>query len=52
MMDERLDLICGPGTLQHRDNPEVTQTIAEFAAVHEWLVTRYQAGFVFWPNSN
>jgi len=30
LMDERLDLVCGPGTLQHRDNPEVTQTIAEF----------------------
>ena len=47
LLDERLDLICGPGTLQNINNWEVTQKIAEFAAAHGWLATRYQAGFVF-----
>jgi len=47
LMDERLDLICGPGTLQNLDSANVTQKMAEFAAAHGWLVTRYQSGFVF-----
>jgi hypothetical protein len=51
LMDERLDLICGPGTFERLDRPEVTQCIAEFAAIHGWSFTRYQTGFVFWPKS-
>jgi hypothetical protein len=47
LMDERLDLICGPGALERIDKPEVTQCITKFAEAHGWLVTRYQAGFVF-----
>ena len=48
LMDERLDLICGPGTLQNLHSAEVMQKVAEFAAVHGWSVTWYQTGFVFW----
>ena len=47
LLDERLDLVCGPGTLQNLDSPMVTLKIAEFAAAHGWLVTRYHLGFVF-----
>lgn len=47
LMDERINLICGPETLQNIDSPEVTQKMTEFAAAHGWLITRYQAGFVF-----
>jgi len=50
-MDERLNLICGPGTIQNINNPEVTLKIAEFAAAHGWSFTRHEAGFVFWPDS-
>lgn len=50
LMDERLDLICGPGTLQRLDNPEVTQKIAQFATDNGWLLTRHQAGFLFWSD--
>ena len=51
LMDERLDLVCGQGCSEDLDKPEVTQKIAEFAAAHGWSFTRYQSGFVFWPDS-
>ena len=51
LMYERLDLICGPGTIQNINDPEVTPKIAEFAAAHGWSFTRHEAGFVFWPDS-
>ena len=51
LMDERLDLICGPGCSSDLDKPEVTQKLAEFAAAHGWSFTRYRSGFAFWPDS-
>jgi hypothetical protein len=50
LMDERIDLICGSGSVHDTDNPKVMQKIAEFAAAHEWHVTYYHVGFVFWPD--
>ena len=49
LMDERLDLICGPGTLQNLHSPEVAQKVADFAAAHGWSTTWFQTGFAFWP---
>jgi hypothetical protein len=46
-MDERLNLICGPGTIQNINNPEVTLKIAEFAAAHGWSFTRHEADSSF-----
>ena len=51
LMDERLDLICGPETLENIDSPQVTQKMAEFAARYGWSITRYQGGFVFCTDS-
>jgi len=45
LMDERLDLICGPETLENIDSPQVTQKMAEFAARYGVSITRYQGGF-------
>jgi hypothetical protein len=49
LLDERLDLICGPGCSEDLNKPDVTQKITEFAASRGWSFTRYQSGFVFWP---
>jgi len=47
LMDDRLDLIYGPGALQKIDEPDVIQKIAEFSAAHGWSVAPCQRGFVF-----
>ncbi len=49
LMDERLDLICGPDALQNRENPEVKQRISNFSARHGWAVTSFRDGFLFLP---
>jgi hypothetical protein len=49
LMDERIDLICGPDALRHVDKPEVTEKISDFSTQHGWSVTRSQAGFLFLP---
>ena len=51
LMDQRLDLICGPDSLQNIDDPEVRRKITDFATAHGWAATRYQAGFILWPDS-
>jgi len=48
LMDERLDLIGGPGCSGNLDTAEVRQRIEEFAAAHGWSVNRYELRFVFW----
>jgi hypothetical protein len=51
LVDERLDIICGPGTLDRIDSPDVKRKMSRFATVHGWCVTRYRAGFVRWPRA-
>jgi hypothetical protein len=52
LLDDRLDLICGRNARRRIDSAEVKQRIAEFAAEHGWAFTRYQEGFIFWPDSS
>ena|SRR5215212_5718308 len=50
LLDDRLDLVCGRNALQQKDSREIPQQVARFAAAHGWSVTRYQEGFLFWPD--
>ena len=39
LMDERLNLIGGPETLQNIDSTQLARKMAKFAAAHGWAVT-------------
>jgi hypothetical protein len=49
LMDDRLDLLCGPGCSTRGDEPEITNTVNEFAARHDWQATYDGSGYIFRP---
>ena len=49
LMDDRLDLLCGPGCSTQRDEPEITNKVNEFATRHNWQATFDGLGYIFRP---
>src|SRR3954452_18307737 len=52
LMDDRLDLVCGPDAIANIDSPAVMKCMEEFGNTHGLSVTRFQTGFVLWPNNS
>jgi hypothetical protein len=46
---QRIDLICGSGTLHNLESPDVKEKIKRFARANGWDVTSDRLGFIFGP---
>jgi hypothetical protein len=51
LLDESLDLICGPKITQSIDDPVMRERIGKFSAAHGWSVVRRETGFLFLPRT-
>ena len=49
LMDDRLDLVCGPGCSTRGGEPDITDKVHEFAARHDWQATFDGSGYIFRP---
>ena len=52
MDQQRLDLICGAGTLHNLDSREVRLKVQQFADANGWDVTSNPLGVIFWPKQD